>query len=204
MTIKFIDAVKNHKDLEHQNRAWTFLQASVHKELLDEFARIYRNEKVEPTLEGIPEAGIKLIKEFEGCHLKAYYDPLTKRLPITIGWGSTRRKDGSRFMIGNIITQEEADDLLYFQLRREFLPALEKIPYWSEMNDNQRGALLSFAYNLGAGFYGGSNFNTITRNLREKNWAAIPKTLEIYRNPGTNVEAGLLRRRRAEGKLWST
>jgi hypothetical protein len=26
--------------------------------------------------------------------------------------------------------------------------------------------------------------------------------LELYRNPGTNVEAGLLRRRRAEGKLW--
>jgi lysozyme len=204
MTIKFIDAVKNHKDLEHQNRAWAFLQASVHKELLDEFARIYRNQKIEPTFEGIPEPGIKLIKEFEGCHLKAYYDPLTGRLPITIGWGSTRRKDGSRFMIGNIITQEEADDLLYFQLRREFLPALKKIPYWSEMNGNQRGALLSFAYNLGAGFYGGSNFNTITRNLREKNWQAIPKILEIYRNPGTNVEAGLLRRRRAEGKLWST
>jgi lysozyme len=204
MTIKFIDAVKNHKDLEHQNRAWAFLQASVHKELLDEFARIYRNQKIEPTFEGIPEPGIKLIKEFEGCHLKAYYDPLTGKLPITIGWGSTRRKDGSRFMIGNIITQEEADDLLYFQLRREFLPALKKIPYWSEMNGNQRGALLSFAYNLGAGFYGGSNFNTITRNLREKNWQAIPKILEIYRNPGTNVEAGLLRRRRAEGKLWST
>ena len=26
--------------------------------------------------------------------------------------------------------------------------------------------------------------------------------MELYRNPGTNVEAGLLRRRRAEGKLW--
>ena len=204
MTIKFIDAVKNHKDLEHQNRAWEFLQASVHKELLDEFARIYRNEKVEPTLDGLPFPGIALIKEFEGCHLKAYYDPLTGRLPITIGWGSTRRKDGSRFMIGNIITQEEADDLLYFQLRREFLPALQKIPYWSEMNDNQHGALLSFAYNLGAGFYGHSNFNTITRVLKNREWDKVPKTLEIYRNPGTNVEAGLLRRRRAEGKLWST
>ena len=204
MTIKFIDAVKNHKDLEHQNRAWAFLQASVHKELLDEFARIYRNEKVEPTLDGLPFPGIALIKEFEGCHLKAYYDPLTGRLPITIGWGSTRRKDGSRFMIGNIITQEEADDLLYFQLRREFLSALQKIPYWSEMNDNQRGALLSFAYNLGAGFYGHPNFNTITRVLKNKEWDKVPKTLEIYRNPGTNVEAGLLRRRRAEGKLWST
>ena len=204
MTIKFIDAVKNHKDLEHQNRAWEFLQASVHKELLDEFAKIYRNQKVEPTLDGLPFPGIALIKEFEGCHLKAYYDPLTGRLPITIGWGSTRRKDGSRFMIGNIITQEEADDLLYFQLRREFLPALQKIPYWSEMNDNQRGALLSFAYNLGAGFYGHPNFNTITRVLKNKEWDKVPKTLEIYRNPGSNVEAGLLRRRKAEGKLWST
>jgi lysozyme len=70
------------------------------------------------------------------------------------------------------------------------------------MNDNQRGALLSFAYNLGAGFYSSSNFNTISRNLREKNWAAIPKTLELYRNPGSKVEAGLLRRRKVEGKLW--
>jgi len=204
MTIKFIDAVKNHKDLPQQNDAWMFLQASVHKEILDEFARRYRNEKVEPTLEGLPIPGVELIKKFEGCHLKAYYDPLTGGLPITIGWGSTRRKDGTRFMIGNIITQEEADDLLYFQLRREFLPSLSKIPYWREMNDNQRGALLSFAYNFGAGFYGGSDFNTITRNLREKNWTAIPKTLEIYCNPGSNVEVGLLRRRKAEGKLWST
>ena len=197
-----MDAVKNHKDLEHQNRAWAFLQASVHKELLDEFARIYRNQKIEPTFQGIPEPGIKLIKEFEGCHLKAYYDPLTGRLPITIGWGSTRRKDGSRFMIGNIITQEEADDLLYFQLRREFLPALQKIPHWGEMNDNQRGSLLSFSYNLGAGFYNSPDFNTITRVLKNKEWDKVPEALKLYRNPGTNVEAGLLRRRRAEGKLW--
>lgn len=70
------------------------------------------------------------------------------------------------------------------------------------MNDNQRGALLSFAYNLGAGFYNSSNFNTISRNLREKNWKAIPETLKLYRNPGSSVEAGLLRRRIAEGKLW--
>jgi lysozyme len=203
MTIKFIDAVKNHKDLDHQIDAWEFLQASVHKEVLDEFARLYRNQKIEPTFEGLPESGIKLIKEFEGCHLKSYYDPLTGGLPITIGWGSTRRKDGTLFMIGNTITQEEADDLLYFQLRKEFIPSLQKIPYWDEMNENQQGALLSFAYNLGAGFYGSPNFNTITRVLREKKWDEVPKALELYRNPGTKVESGLLRRRIAEGKLWS-
>ena len=204
MSIKFIDAAVNHKGLPHQNDAWSFLQATVHKEILDEFARRYRNEKIEPTLEGLPIPGVELIKEFEGCKLKAYYDPHTGGLPITIGWGSTRRKDGSRFMIGNTITQDEADDLLYFQLRREFLPALQKIPYWSEMNDNQRGALLSFAYNLGASFYDSSGFNTITNNLSQKNWKAIPETLKLYRNPGSKVEAGLLRRRVAEGKLWSS
>ena len=91
---------------------------------------------------------------------------------------------------------------MIFDLENRFLPLLQKIPYWSEMNDNQRGALLSFAYNLGAGFYNGSGFNTISRNLSQKDWRAIPETLKLYRNPGSNVEAGLLRRRVAEGKLW--
>lgn len=203
MTIRLLDAAKNHKDLPHQIAAWKYLQQQVSPNVLEEFARIYRNQKVEPTLDGLPEPGIILIKEFEGCHLKAYYDPLSGGLPITIGWGSTRRKDGTRFMIGNTITQEEADDLLYFQLRKEFIPALQKIPYWSEMNDEMRGSLLSFAYNLGANFYGTSGFNTITRVLREKKWNEVPAALELYRNPGSKVEAGLRRRRIAEGKMWS-
>ena len=203
MTIRLLDAANNHKNLPHQISAWEYLQQQVSPNVLEEFARIYRNQKVEPTLDGLPEPGIKLIKEFEGCHLKAYYDPLSGGLPITIGWGSTRRKDGTRFMIGNTITQEEADDLLYFQLRREFIPALQKIPYWSEMNDEMRGSLLSFAYNLGANFYGASGFNTITRVLREKKWNEVPDALILYRNPGSKVEAGLLRRRTAESKLWN-
>jgi lysozyme len=105
-------------------------------------------------------------------------------------------------MLGQFITPQQADEYLMYDVQYRFFPELEKIPYWSEMNDNQRGALLSFAYNLGAGFYNGSGFATITRNLREKNWKVIPETLKLYRNPGSNVEAGLLRRRIAEGKLW--
>jgi lysozyme len=150
----------------------------------------------------VPMMGLKLIKEFEGCHLKAYPDPLTGGLPITIGWGSTRKKDGSHFKLGDTLTQAEADSLLIEQCKNEFLPALRKIPHWNEMSDGKRGALLSFAYNLGAGFYGGDNFNTITKRLKNKEWDLVPDALYLYRNPGSNVEAGLARRRKAEGEAW--
>lgn len=150
----------------------------------------------------MPMTGIKLIKEFEGCHLAAYPDPLSGGLPITIGWGTTRKKDGSPFKLGDKITQKAADDLLMEQCKKEFLPPLRKIPGWKEMTDGQRGSLLSFAYNLGAGFYGGSNFNTITKRLKNKEWDLVPDALYLYRNPGSNVEAGLARRRKAEGDAW--
>ena len=146
--------------------------------------------------------GIKLIKEFEGCHLKAYPDPLSGNLPITIGWGSTRKKDGSPFYLSDTLTQAEADELLIAQCKKEFLPSLRKIPYWNEMTDGKRGALLSFAYNLGAGFYGSGDFNTITKRLKNKEWDLVPDALYLYRNPGSNVEAGLARRRKAEGEAW--
>jgi lysozyme len=107
-------------------------------------------------------------------------------------------------MIGNKITQDEADDLLYYQLRKEFLPPLKQIPYWNEMNENQQGAILSFAYNLGARFYGSNGFNTITKVLKNKEWDKVPDAIYLYHNPGTNVAEGLKRRRIAEGKLWSS
>jgi GH24 family phage-related lysozyme (muramidase) len=150
----------------------------------------------------LPLQGVRLIKEFEGCHLKAYPDPLSGGLPITIGWGSTRKEDGKPFKLGETITQEYADNLLVSDLKNKFLPSLQKIPYWGEMNDNQKGALLSFAYNLGAHFYGNRNFDTITRVLRNKEWNQVPSALFLYRNPGSKVEAGLARRRKAEGDLW--
>jgi len=179
-----------------------------------EWAEIFRGKKTSaapapaaaaaPVTGGddVPMMGIKLIKEFEGCHLKAYPDPLSGGLPITIGWGSTRKKDGSAFKLGDQITQQEADELLISQCKNQFLPALRKIPHWNEMSDGKRGALLSFAYNLGAGFYGGANFNTITKRLKNKEWDLVPDALYLYRNPGSNVEAGLARRRKAEGESW--
>ena len=112
--------------------------------------------------------------------------------------------NGNPFYLGQKISQITADDLLINQIKTEFIPKLSKIPYWSEMNDGQRGALLSFAYNLGADFFGSGDFATITRRLKNKEWNLVPDALYLYRNPGSNVEAGLARRRKAEGNLWNT
>lgn len=144
-----------------------------------------------------------MIKQFESCELKAYPDPGTGNLPITIGWGSTRDFDGKPFKLGQKITQEYADKLFDYQIQNEFLPKLKNIPYWNEMNVNQQGALLSFAYNNSADFYGKSGYNTITKVLKNKEWDKVPDALYLYRNPGTSVEVGLKRRRIAEGNLWS-
>lgn len=202
MTIRFLDAVKNHKDFPHQIAAWEYLQRAIHKEILDEFARIYKNQPQVTNASTIPKEALDIIKEFEGFSSKAYYDPHTGSLPITIAYGSTRKMDGAPFHIGETITREEGERLLIYQLNKEFIPPLQKIPYWNEMNDKMKSALISFAYNLGAGFYGASGFNTITRVLREKKWNEVPDALILYRNPGSKVEAGLLRRRKREGQLW--
>lgn len=150
------------------------------------------------------KAGIELIKRFEGCKLTAYPDPATGAAPWTIGWGSTKRLDGRPFAPGDKITQSEADTLLEESLAQVYLPALRRIPYFSEMSAEQVGALLSFAYNLGANFYGSHGFTTISRYLRDKDWDRVPDALLLYRNPGSNVEEGLRRRRVAEGALWTT
>lgn len=144
------------------------------------------------------EPGLKLIREFEGCHLKAYKCPAGV---WTIGWGNTTHPDGRPVKSGDTITQQQADAMLTGLVERE-LPRLREIPHWEAMSPGQQGALLSFAWNLGFSFYGSPGFETITRCLRDKDWAGVPAALLLYRNPGSSFEAGLKRRRQAEGRLW--
>jgi GH24 family phage-related lysozyme (muramidase) len=147
-------------------------------------------------------AALKLIKDFEGCHLEAYPDPLSGGEPWTIGYGTTRYGDGRPVKPGDKINAIEADLLLRQEVDRIASKLRDTVPYWGEMADHQKCALISFAYNLGTGFYGAKGFETISKRLREKDWAGVPDALLLYRNPGTNVEAGLKRRRIAEGDLW--
>lgn len=144
-------------------------------------------------------AALQIIRDFEGTYLTAYKCPAGV---WTIGTGSTRYTDGSPVKQGDRITPVEAEMMLRMEVDRIAAHLCKVVPYWSEMNNNQKSALISFAYNLGMYFYNTEGFGTISRVLRSRDWSQVPDAMLLYRNPGSSFENGLKRRRIAEGKLW--
>ncbi|MBM5817836.1 MAG: lysozyme [Cyanobacteria bacterium K_Offshore_surface_m2_239] len=143
-----------------------------------------------------------MIKEFEGFRDKAYPDPASGGDPWTIGYGFTR-VNNKPVVPGQMMSVAEADQLLSTMVGQCANNMSRRIPFWKEMADQQQSALISFAWNLGEGFYGDeSNFHTISTCLRTKDWAKVPDALLLYCMPGTAVHQGLLRRRQAEANLW--
>ena len=187
----------------HQLAALTAHDESLTDAQRQEFTELWRAAGSPAAQQSDLAAALKIIKEFEGCHLEAYADPLHGWDVATIGYGTTRYSDGRKVKQGDKINAIEADMLLRQEIDRIAEKLRATVPFWVAMADHQKCALISFAYNLGSGFYGAQGFETISRELREKDWAAVPAALLLYRNPGTNVEAGLKRRREAEGKLWA-
>jgi GH24 family phage-related lysozyme (muramidase) len=183
--------------LPHQDAAWQWAWELLTGDERAEFLEMFR--AAPPPKPGLAlEPGLRLIREFEGCHLTAYLCPAGV---WTIGWGNTTLADGRPVGEGDTLTQAQADELLR-RTAEATTAKLRAIPHWDQMTPNQQGALLSFAFNLGAGFYGAAGFETISKRLRERDWAGVPEALLLYRNPGSSFEAGLKRRREAEGRLW--
>jgi GH24 family phage-related lysozyme (muramidase) len=152
----------------------------------------------------VPQQALNLIKKYEGFRSGPYICPAG--VP-TIGYGNTYYpRTGAKVKMTDAPVSPDAAELLLKEcVEKDFVPKLEKIPYWGEMSDGQRSALISFAYNLGANFYGDmDNFGSITRDLRDKNWANVPTTLLKYRNPGSSFEEGLRKRRTEEGEVWES
>ncbi|MFN9623143.1 MAG: glycoside hydrolase family protein [Cyanobacteriota bacterium] len=146
-------------------------------------------------------AAVQLIAQFEGFVGHAYPDPASGGEPWTIGYGFTSL-DGRPVQPGDTISRAEGNAQLLSGVNGCARHLASKIPYWSSMAEDQRCALISFAWNLGEDFYGSDGFDTISRLLREKDWAGVPSGLLLYCDPGTAVSDGLLRRRQAEATLW--
>ena len=134
----------------------------------------------------INEAGLSLIKSFEGCKLQAYQDAVGV---WTIGWGHT-----GGVKAGQKITQAQADEYLRKDLEK-FEKAVDKISN-GNLNENQFSALVSFAYNCGTG-----NLNKLCLGRTASEIGS--KMLEYNKAKG-KVLAGLTRRRKAENKLYNT
>jgi len=145
----------------------------------------------------------EIIAEFEGYRGQPYKCPAGV---WTIGYGTTYYPNGTLVNSSDAsISKMKAEELLNYHIDNAIVPILSRsIPTWGVMNGNQKAAIVSFAYNLGSHFYGGTGFNTITKALSKKeNWPQVPAALRLYVNPGTTFEAGLRRRRQAEGELWA-
>lgn len=139
----------------------------------------------------INQAGLDLIKEFEGLRLKAYLCPAKI---LTIGFGHTRTTQPDM-----VITQEEADNLLASDLAL-FENAVSRL-VTVHVNDNEFSALVCFTFNVGV-----LNFekSTLLKLLNRGWYEQVPAQLMRWNKANGEVLGGLSRRRAAESKLWNT
>ena len=134
----------------------------------------------------INEAGIKLIKSFEGCRLKAY-KPVPEEKLWTIGWGHYGVSNGT------VWTQKQADEQLIKDLVK-YEKAVNDLG--RNFNENEFSALVSFCYNAGAG-----NLKNLCKNRSN---SQIADALLLYNKGSGKVLAGLTKRRKAERELFLT
>lgn len=145
------------------------------------------------------KAGIDLIKEFEGCRLKAYPDPATGGEPWTIGYGLTTAAGIIKVTPGLRITQEQADAYLVQSLvkyEEAVSKALKKAP-----TANQFAAMVSLCFNIGPGAFARSS---VVRKFNAGDTAGAANSFLLWNKAAGKVMAGLTRRREAEKKLFLT
>lgn len=139
---------------------------------------------------------INLLHTFEGLKLDAYLCPARV---WTIGYGNTRYENGQPVKQGDVVTRQRANELFTNILNRDFVPSvarLVKVP----LNDNQFGALVSFAYNIGTAALGRSTLlRLVNANPNDPN---IRTEFLKWNRAGGRVLNGLTRRREAEANLY--
>lgn len=134
-----------------------------------------------------------LIERNEGCMLIAYRDIVGV---MTIGYGHTKG-----VYAGQKITQAEADALLESDLTDEFVPGVEAALAGHACTDNQFGALVSLAYNVGVG---GESHSTVQRLHNAGDYHGAADAFLMWDKAGGRVVPALQRRRGEERTLYLT
>ena len=137
----------------------------------------------------IGQAGLALIKQYEGCRLAAYRCAAGV---WTIGYGHTAGVHS-----GMTITQAKADAYLQQDIAKfeGYVNNPAYVPITEQLNQNQFDALVSFAFNLGAG--------NLRKLCKGRIAVQIAQAMTQYCKANGKVLAGLKRRRAAEQALFN-
>jgi lysozyme len=143
------------------------------------------------------ERGLKLIKEFEGCKLKAYQCPAGV---WTIGIGSTHYGDGTPVTKNRTLPNEGAAIALLAATIGQYEKAVNATGV--ELTQNEYDALVCLCYNIGAGNFASSTLVKMLKSGDDKE--EIAKQFLRWDKAGGKPLAGLTRRRNAEAELFLT
>jgi lysozyme len=136
----------------------------------------------------VSDKGLSLIKEFEGCVLKAYLCPAKV---WTIGYGHTKGVKA-----GQTITQFEADELLRLDVEdHDISDLLGDAPTTQDQFD----AMSSLAFNIGLTRFAGS---TVLKRHKLGNRLGAANAFLMWKLSNGKVLPGLVRRREAERRLY--
>lgn len=138
--------------------------------------------------------GLQLVRSAEGLRLEAYRDAVGV---WTIGYGWTGLVNGVPVHAGMVITEDVTEALLRSGLS-QYETAVNRLVSVS-LNQNQFDALVSLAYNIGAGAFERS---TLLKKLNEGDFAGAAAEFSRWNKAGGKVLPGLVARRDAEMALF--
>ena len=138
--------------------------------------------------------GLALVKEFEGLRLKAYKCPAAV---WTIGYGHTSAAGAPIVSADMLISKEDAEEILKRDMVQyeDGVRGLVKVG----LTQGQFDALVDFAYNAGVGALAKS---TLLKRVNAGKFDEVPAEFMKWTKGGGRELPGLVRRRRAETKLW--
>ena len=137
---------------------------------------------------------VAMVKQFDGCRLKAYPDPATGGVPFTIGYGCT----GTDIRPGLVWTQAEADAHLAERLGATWA-GVAHLCAGRHTTPAQLSAMTSLAFNIGLGALAGS---TLLVMHRAGDFANAALQFPRWNRGGGIAMPGLTRRRAAESALY--
>jgi len=139
----------------------------------------------------VSQAGIELIKRFEGKRNKAYRDVGGI---LTIGYGHT----GTDVKPFSNWTDEQCEAALKRDLER-FEEGVSMLLGSAPTTENEYAAMVSLSYNIGISAFGRS---TVLRKHKEGDKEAAAAAFLLWNKVRGAVVAGLTRRRLAERDLY--